>query len=95
MGMDEIKEQLRIPETEIIVLDNQSAKKNSSIPLRRFAGEGSDHNTLIKPGTSLFVDLDEYEAIGCTLVRMGQQRCLIRSLCGLDERLVEKGNEIH
>ena len=77
---------------EIIVLDNQSAKKNSSIPLRRFAGEGSDHNTLIKPGTSLFVDLDEYGNHRLHTGPDGSAWYLVRSHNGSDKGWL-KSNE--
>jgi tetratricopeptide (TPR) repeat protein len=43
---------------EIIVIADAEKQEGNSVALRRFPGEGSDHNTKISQGTSLFLDLE-------------------------------------
>ena len=46
---------------EVIVIHPQTVLPNpdSPVPLRRFAGDGSSANTEVKPGESLFLDLND------------------------------------
>jgi len=48
---------------EIIVIPYAGEQAGNLIALRRFPGEGSDHNTKISQGTSLFLDLENQGGI--------------------------------
>ncbi|MDA7822198.1 tetratricopeptide repeat protein [Opitutales bacterium] len=57
-GWQESREQFNFLRREVISVAIKSDGKNAPVPLRRFAGKGSNYNTMVNPGTSLFLDLD-------------------------------------
>lgn len=54
-------QQSHLLKREVIVIHPETALPNTDVqvPLRRFAGDGSSANTKVKPGESLFLDLDD------------------------------------
>jgi len=57
-GWMKCHQQASLLNREVIVLSAPPNPSNppQKIPLRRFAGEGSEHNTMLTSGTSLFID---------------------------------------
>ena len=69
---------------EVIVTSPETSLPNtdSLVPLRRFAGDGSSANTEVKPGESLFLDLDDQGAPKSHPNAAGTVWYLLRSLDG-------------
>jgi len=77
-------EQSYLLNREVIVIQPETARPNidAQVPLRRFAGVGSSANTKVKPGESLFLDLDDQGAPKSHPNTEGMVWYLLRSLDG-------------
>lgn len=77
---------------EIIALKSSTSAEDSTagIPLRVFAGNGSTANTIVPPGTSLFLDLNDNGLPRVHKNQSGEKWFLVRSRYGANKGWIQR-----